>query len=137
MCPVQRRMLHSVKLTGVATATSKHCNKAVNVKAKPPPRPDSQPTGISGEPECPAGPCLKQMNWGEEHSPWAPRSLQSLSPYASWGSEGTRQERRKGGGVHLLPNTKPSLSTCPGGSMTTTTDRHTHTYTPLTCQPGP
>lgn len=81
----------------MATETAQHCNKAVNLIVKPLTRPDSQPTGTSGEPQCPAGPRLEQMNWGEEHSLRGPRSLQSLSPYASWGSEGTRRKRRKGG----------------------------------------
>lgn len=65
-------MQHSVKLTGVGTATAQHGNKAVNLRTEPLTRPDSQPTGTSGEPECPAGPRLEQMNRREEHSLWAP-----------------------------------------------------------------
>lgn len=121
-------MLQSVKLTGVATATAQHCNKAVNLKAKPLTRPDSQPKGTSGEPECPAGPRLEQMNWREEHSLWA-RGLSNHSHHMPPGGVREQGKRggRGGGEVHLLQNTNPSLSTCPGGSLTTATNRHTHT----------
>lgn len=112
-------MVHSVKLTGVATKTAQHCNKAVNLKAKPLTLPDSQPTGTSGEAECPAGPRLEQMNWGEEHSLRAP-GLSNHSHHMPPGGVG-EQGRKKRRVVHLLPNTNPSLSTCPGGSLTTAT----------------
>ena len=46
---------------------------------------------------------------------------------------GVREQGERGGRgageVHLLPNTNSSLSTCPGGSPTTTTNRHTDTHT--------
>lgn len=91
---LQCRMQPSVKLTGVATATAPHCNKAVNLKAEPPTRPDSQPTGTSGEPECPTGPHLKQMNWGEEHSLWA-LGLSNHSHHMPPG--GVREQGKRGG----------------------------------------
>lgn len=104
---LQCRMQPSVKLTGVATATAPHCNKAVNLKAEPPTRPDSQPTGTSGEPEClPSS--SKTDELGRRAFPLGPGSLQSLSPYASWGSEGTRQERRKGRCICSQIRTYPS-----------------------------
>lgn len=114
----------------MATATAQHCNKAVNLKVKPLTRPDSQPAGTSGEPESPTRPCLEQMNWGEEHSLRGPKSLQSLSPYASWGSGRTRRKPRKGGrGGAPAPKYEPIPQHLSRGSA----DNHnhqTHTHTP-------
>lgn len=123
-------MLHSVKLTGVATATAQHCNKAVNLKAKPPPQPDSQPTGTSGEPECPAGLRLEQMNWGEEHSLRAP-GLSNHSHHMPPGGvreQGKRGVRGVGGKGAPAPKYEPIPQHLSRGS-TDNCNRQTHTHT--------
>lgn len=111
-----------------------HCdrptrNKAVNLKAKPLTRPDSQPTDLRRawvSRRAPSG----TDELGKGALPAGAPGLSNHSHHMPPGGVREQGERRRRGAeeVHLLPNTNPSLSTCPGGLLTTRTHAREHAH---------